>query len=88
MLLAMPRSTDLLPKQALGIAVKRFRTKRKLTQEALAYGAGISLSTLARIETGAFEASLSTILLLAEALDTSAGTLVSECEEILRKTAG
>lgn len=76
---------SMTPKQALGIAVKRARLKREMTQEELAYGAGMSLSTLARIETGAHEARISTILLLAQMLGVSAALIVSDCENTLKK---
>lgn len=74
------------PKQAVGIAVRRFRQKRKLTQETLAYAAGLSLSTLARMETGAHEARISTIMRLAHELDVTAATLVGECEKIMSRS--
>lgn len=70
---------------ALGIAIKRARLKKDMTQEQLAHDAGMSLSTLARIETGANEARVSTLLLLAKALGVSAASLIAECEANLDK---
>lgn len=82
----MPTRGSTTPKQALGLAVRKFRQKRKLTQEALAYGAGLSLSTLARMETGAHEARISTIMRLAHELGITAAILVGECETIMRRS--
>lgn len=83
---AMSPRGNITPKQALGLAVRKFRQKRDLTQEALAYGAGLSLSTLARMETGANEPRISTIMRLAHELGVSAATLVGECETIMRRS--
>lgn len=76
-----PRTTS---NQAFGLAVRRTRTKIGLTQEALAYEAGISLTSIARIETGAHGVRLVTILDLAKALGTSGSDLIGECERILK----
>jgi XRE family transcriptional regulator, regulator of sulfur utilization len=73
------------PKAALGVAIKKARLKKGMTQEQLAHEAGMSLSTLARIETGAHEARISTILLIAKALGVSAASLIDECEANLKK---
>lgn len=75
------RSTT--PPEAFGLAVRQFRSKAGLTQEALAHEAGISLTSVARIETGGHGVRLETILGLAAALGISAGTLITECERIL-----
>jgi transcriptional regulator with XRE-family HTH domain len=83
----MSTRTRPTPKQALGIAIRRTRLARKMTQEELAYGAGMSLSTLARIETGAHEARISTVLLLAKMLGVSAARIISDCESILNRTS-
>src|SRR5258708_1128884 len=84
--LAMASRGSMLPKQGLGIAVRRFRHGRDLTQEALASDEGLRLSTLARIETGGNEARISTIMRLAHELGISAATLVGECETIMRRS--
>ena len=87
MLAAMParKKPSLAPKDALGVAIKRARLKKEMTQEQLAHEAGMSLSTLARIETGAHEARISTILQLSRALGVSAASLIDECETQLGK---
>jgi transcriptional regulator with XRE-family HTH domain len=78
-------SAPIAAKDALGVAIKKARLKKEMTQEQLAHDAGMSLSTLARIETGAHEARISTILLLAKALGVSAASLIEECESNLKK---
>lgn len=55
---------------------KQFAVCRKslgVTQEELAHRTGISLSQIARIETGVINTSLNTIMLLAEGLGISTG---------------
>jgi transcriptional regulator with XRE-family HTH domain len=51
----------------------------------LAHDAGMSLSTLARMEAGAHEARISAILLLANALGVGAASLIDACESNLKK---
>ena len=55
--------------------LKRLRQERLLTQEELAAQAGITVSTLSRIETGKTSPRLRTIRDLAQALGISPGTL-------------
>ena len=68
------------PKEAFGIALKRTRTEQSRAQEALAHEAGLSLTSLARIETGRQEARFGTILRLAAALGISGQELVAQAE--------
>lgn len=79
----MARRKSITPSQAFGIALKRFRAKKGVTQEDLAHESEISLTSLARIETGAHGTRLDTILKLANGLGVSASVLVRECEDIL-----
>jgi transcriptional regulator with XRE-family HTH domain len=83
----MVTSKSTTPAEALGIAIKRLRVERELTQEAVAHAAEISVTTLAKIETGWYRSRIDTIIRLANALDISAAELVAECEEVLAKGA-
>jgi XRE family transcriptional regulator, regulator of sulfur utilization len=85
MLFIMATSKSMGSAQALGIAIKRLRAQREMTQEALAHAAEISLTSLARIETGAHGSRLDTVMRLAKALGISAAELVGESEEVMRK---
>ena len=76
------------PREAFGIALKRLRKERDRSQEATAHEAGLSLTSLARIETGRQEARFGTILRLALALDISPGELVAEAERTLQRQPG
>ncbi len=63
----MPRSPA--PDQALASVLKRLREKQNITQEALAFSAGISVGTLARIEGGKTAPSWDSVSRIIEALD-------------------
>ncbi len=52
-----------------GKRLAEVRKEKELTQQALAFETGLSLSQIARIETGAINTSLNTILIIAQALD-------------------
>jgi transcriptional regulator with XRE-family HTH domain len=75
------------PAQAFATALKRLRTSHGLTQEALAHEAGLSLTSLARIETAVQEPKIGTVLNLARAMKISAAELVAEVEKIRRVAA-
>ena len=75
------------PKEAFGLTLKRLRTARGSSQEALAHEAGLSLTSLARIETGRQEVRFGTILRLASALGLSAQKLVAEAEATIHPSA-
>lgn len=49
--------------------LKNLRAKQQITQEQLAYKSGLTLSTIARIETVKINPTLSTIFVLARGLD-------------------
>jgi len=70
---------------AFGVSLKRVRTKLGLTQEDLAFGSGISLTSIGRMETGTQGVRLETILRIANALEMSGASLVSECEKTLKR---
>lgn len=74
------------PAEAFGIALKRLRTASGLTQEALAHEAGLSLTSLARIETGVQEPRVGTVIGLARGLDLVGADLVRETELVLQES--
>jgi transcriptional regulator with XRE-family HTH domain len=63
---------------AFGGAVRAVRIERAFSQEGFAAHAGIDRSYYGAIERGEFNVSLSTIMKLAEALDTSAHELLRQ----------
>jgi transcriptional regulator with XRE-family HTH domain len=65
------------PDPALAVVLKRLREDRGLTQEALAFKSGVSISSLGRIETGHTSAAWTTVRQLAAALGVSMGELGS-----------
>jgi len=73
------------PAQAFATALKRLRTSHGLTQEALAHEAGLSLTSLARIETAVQEPKIGTVLNLARAMKIRGADLVREAEAVMRE---
>jgi transcriptional regulator with XRE-family HTH domain len=63
------------PDPALAAVLKRLREERGLTQEALAFKSGVSISSLGRIEMGRTSAAWTTVVQLADALGVSMGEL-------------
>ncbi len=63
------------PDPVLAAVLKRFREDRGLTQEALAFKSGVSISSLGRIEMGHTSAAWMTVVQLADALGVSMGEL-------------
>jgi transcriptional regulator with XRE-family HTH domain len=61
----------------LGARVREARQRAGLTQAALAEAAGVTDETVSRLERGAYEPSLSTVLALAAALGTDVASLAS-----------
>ena len=55
--------------------LKRIRKSKEITQETLAFKSGLSLSQIARIETGKINTSISTVYVLAKALEVRPGEL-------------
>ena len=85
MLIGMAARKQMTLNQAFGIALKRFRAERGLTQEELAHGADLALTSVGRMEIGAQGIRLDTAMRLARALGISGATLVSECERIMKR---
>lgn len=70
----------LRPDPALATAVRQLREDRGLTREALAFRAGLTISSLARIELGQASPGWDTIRLIATALDVSLSSLAAAIE--------
>ena len=64
--------------EMFGQAVKRWREKRGLTQEALAHEAGITASYAGQVERGTKVPSLTVVLKLCRALDCTPGELLAD----------
>jgi len=64
--------------EMFGEALKRWREKRGLTQEALAHEAGITSSYAGQVERGMKVPSLTVVLKLCRALDCTPGELLSD----------
>jgi transcriptional regulator with XRE-family HTH domain len=69
-----------VPDKALAAALKRLRDKRNWTQERLAYEAGITAGSYARIELGQAAPAWSTVRQIAKALDVSLMELATAVE--------
>lgn len=63
-------------KKEIGADLRRLRVKRKLTQEALAHSADISISFLKKLEGGLKQPSALTIFKLAYALNATPNDLI------------
>jgi DNA-binding XRE family transcriptional regulator len=75
---SVPRSPD--PDQALAAVLKRMREERKITQETLAYNAGLSVGTLGRIEVARTAPSWDSVCRIIDALDVSLSELAAAIE--------
>jgi transcriptional regulator with XRE-family HTH domain len=77
-----PRSPE---HAALGEAVRTLRSEVGLSQEQLAEGAGTDLTQVGGIERGVRNPSYTTLLRLADALNTSVGKLTTLADELRAK---
>jgi transcriptional regulator with XRE-family HTH domain len=68
------------PDQNLAIVLRRLRERRGTSREALAYHAGITGPSLARIELGQANPSWATVRGIAAALEVTLAELVAEVE--------
>jgi transcriptional regulator with XRE-family HTH domain len=68
------------PDQALAALLKRLREDQEVTQEALAFDAGITVSALSRIERGLNSPGWLTVRKILAALDVSLMDLAKELE--------
>lgn len=78
MFLRVPRAPA--PDLALAAVLKRLREERKVTQETLAFHAGISVGTLGRIETARTAPSWDSVCRIIAALDVSLAELAAAVE--------
>jgi transcriptional regulator with XRE-family HTH domain len=69
------------PDRTLAAHLKRLREDREITQEQLAFDAGMTASALSRIERGLNSPGWMTVKRLAQALDIPLVRLVSEVEQ-------
>jgi len=74
----VPRSAT--PDLALAVVLKRLREERQITQEALAYNAGLSVGTLGRIEVGRTAPSWDSVRRIIDALGVSLSELAKAVE--------
>jgi len=69
------------PQPALGKAIRQLREKRGVTQEALAYEAGVTVGTLSLIERGKSNPAWGTVKAIAAALGVSLVDLTKSEQE-------
>ncbi len=69
------------PDYVLAELLKQLREEREITQEQLAFDAGLTASALSRIERGINSPGWMTVKRLAEALDVSLADIAAEVEE-------
>jgi transcriptional regulator with XRE-family HTH domain len=72
----------------LGLRVKVLRTHRQLSQEELAQAAGLDRTYVSRVERGAHNVTVLTLIRVAEALDVAAGELLDSAVDDDDRTAG
>lgn len=73
----------LSPAQAFGVAVRRLRVERGLSQEDAALASGIDRAYFGHIERGTKSPTLATVWKVAEGLDVRPSELLASAEQIL-----
>jgi transcriptional regulator with XRE-family HTH domain len=76
------------PDPVLAAVLKRLREDRDVTQEELAFGAGITVSSLSRIERGLTSPGWITVGKIVHALGISMAELVQELERASEEVSG
>lgn len=76
----VPRAPD--PDRALAAVLKRLREDRGVTQETLAYKAGLSVGTLGRIEVGRTAPSWDSVTRIIDALGVTLSELAAAIEAL------
>jgi transcriptional regulator with XRE-family HTH domain len=74
--------------RAFGIALRTYRTRARLTQEALADLAGLHRTYIGSVERGERNVSLLNIHVLADALRTSAAELIRTAQQVSTSKPG
>ena len=80
----MGKTTDL--DRAFGIALRKLRLAKKLTQEQLGFEAGLRRTFISSLELGEKQPSLSTIKKIADVFDISISKLLQKVEDEMKKT--
>lgn len=78
----MPRRR-MTPEEAFGEALREARERAGISQEALALEAGRHRSYVSDLERGKYSASIKTLFLLAEVLETTPSQLLRRVEQFL-----
>lgn len=73
------------PEIVFGQVLRKFRTSCKLSQEKLSQECGLDRSYISLLERGLRQPSLTTILLLAKALNITASNMVHDVEEVMNE---
>ena len=84
-LAGVARQTDVHPE--LGQVIRQIRQDRRVSQEALAHAAGISTSSLVRIETARANPTWTTVRSLARALNATITQIAARAEALEQQTA-
>ena len=74
--------------KAFGVALRQARLHAELAQEALALRAEVDRTFVSRAERGERQPALTTVFLLAKALNVSASQLVERTQEALKRQKG
>jgi transcriptional regulator with XRE-family HTH domain len=77
----MPRATETTALRRIGMNVKLRRIELGLKQEEVVLATGIARSHLSRIEAGGVNVSVTTLLVLADALDCGVSDLVAKVDD-------
>ncbi|GAB2986181.1 hypothetical protein GCM10027049_26720 [Mucilaginibacter puniceus] len=72
----MPQLRNQTAINTLALNLRKYRTAKNLSQEALANAAGMEYSQVSRIERGLLNTSISVVFALAKALDIKPGMLL------------
>lgn len=71
--------------KVFGEVLKKYREERKISQEALAWDAGISRTYVSRLESGIRQPTITTLFGLAQALKVSPAELITATEKEFAK---
>jgi transcriptional regulator with XRE-family HTH domain len=71
-----------------GEVLHRYRSERDISQEELAFEAGVDRTFISRLERGIRQPTITTLISLGQALNVSAADMVKEAEKVYLKQAG